>query len=91
MKSWKEAETLAERLKLRMAERGLAQADLVRKTGLSPSYVSMLLSGNRGDRIGMSAAQNLRRVLQVPISFFSFGESHMGNRTWKKEAVGTGS
>lgn len=70
MPRWKRYKTLPERLQLAMAEKCLSRSELAQRSGLSVSYVHMLLRGERGARIGNRAARSLRAVLGVPDSFF---------------------
>lgn len=72
MKAWEEIDSLAERIRLVMEERGLKQADLVRRTGLAPSTMSQILSGDRGAQGGIThiTVLKLKKVLGVPYSFF---------------------
>lgn len=70
MSTWRDVDSLSERLRVVLEARGLTQSDLAKKSGLSTSYVSMLIRGERGSRIGRGAAASLRRVLKVPDTFF---------------------
>jgi transcriptional regulator with XRE-family HTH domain len=71
---------LATKLKARLDELGLSQADLVDRTGLSSAYISELLNGKRGKRLARTTSIKLRRALHVPDSFFDCDISHMQNR-----------
>ena len=81
MKVWEETDSLAERVRLAMKERGLKQADLVRRTGLAPSTVSQLLSGDRGAQGGVTymTVLKLKKVLGVPYSFFDLESARKRN------------
>ncbi len=81
MKAWQETDNLAERIRLTMENRGFTQADLVRRTGLSPSLVSQLLNDERGSREGIkyNTVLKLKKVLGVPWSFFDPVGSRKGN------------
>lgn len=81
MTKWKRSESLAERLRVVIDERGLTQSELARRSGLSPSYITLLLSGKRGKRIGRYTASRLKRALRVSDAFFDTGRLHMGNDT----------
>lgn len=56
---------LAELITERMAELGLRQCDLARKSALSRQYISDLVAGNRGSRISASTQAKLARALRV--------------------------
>lgn len=71
MGTWQRGETLGDRLKLALSEKDLTQSELARRAGLSYSYVSMLVSGQRGARLGHVAAASIKRVLNVPDDFFT--------------------
>lgn len=81
MSEWKRSDTLADRLRAVIAERGMTQSELARRSGLSASYITYLLSGQRGKRIGRHAASRLKRALRVPDAFFDTSRLHMGNDT----------
>ena len=68
---------LAEKLRARLGELGYTQADLVSKTGLSSAYISELLNGKRGRRMGRDTAVKLRRALRVRDAFFDLESSHV--------------
>lgn len=71
-------ESLPERLKRRMGAMNLSQAELARRAGLSPAYISMLLSGQRGGSIRMDAAKCLADALDVSLLFFANPSSLKG-------------
>ncbi len=72
---WESLNSLGARLRVVLGERNMTQSDLARKTGLSTSYVSMLISGQRGPRISHAAAASLRKALRVPVDFFLVSEN----------------
>ena len=79
MRPWEQANNLADRLRIMLEERGYDQAEFARRSGLSRSYVSMLLGGKRGRRIGRRAAGRIKAAIRVPDSFFDLRSPHMGN------------
>lgn len=68
---WETEESLAGRLRAVLTERQMSQSELARRAGLSASYVSMLINGQRGPRISHAATLSLRKALRVPASFFA--------------------
>lgn len=70
---------LAAELRRAMRRKGLSQAELSRRSGLTPSHISMLLSGKRGEAIRIATAMSLSEALDMPISFFAPTCSHMRN------------
>lgn len=74
MRAWENVDTLSERLRLVLHTKRLTQAELARRSGLSTSYVSMLVNGQRGTRMGNQAATSIGRVLRVPRDFFQTAE-----------------
>lgn len=73
--NWESLDSLGARLRVVLGERNMTQSDLARKAGLSTSYVSMLISGQRGPRISHAAAASLRKALRVPAGFFAVSEN----------------
>ena len=73
---------LQEQLKKCMSEKGLSQADIVRLTRLSPSYVSDLVNGKRGGRISGETLAKLSAGLRKKSNFFYPNNPKM--RTQKK-------
>ncbi|WP_366914720.1 helix-turn-helix transcriptional regulator [uncultured Meiothermus sp.] len=70
-------DTLAERIRTALLERGLTQADLAREAHLSTGHVAMLLGGKRGQRgLTVRTAARLSRALHKPISYFLPAETH---------------
>lgn len=70
MRTWEQASTLSERLRVTLDARRLTQAELARRSGLSTSYISALVNGQRGTRMGNQAATAIGRALRVPRDFF---------------------
>jgi transcriptional regulator with XRE-family HTH domain len=68
---------LPERIRDRMQVIGINQSQLARRSSLSTSYISDLLSGKRGKRLSFAAMEKLRKGLRVPTSFFSTETPHM--------------
>lgn len=60
----------ADKLKKLLAERGMTQTELARRTGLSTSYVSNLVNGERGRRIGHVAYRRICQALDVGPLYF---------------------
>ena len=55
------------RLKSLMAARGLSQAELARRTGISHPRVNAICHGVRVGQITMPVAERLARALEVPV------------------------
>lgn len=85
MKRWENASTLAERLRLVMQEKGVTQAELARRTGLSTALISAMLRGNKGSAGGTThvTVLRLKKALGVPWAFFDL------DRLRKENAVST--
>lgn len=56
---------LGERVRARLAELGMSQADLARRSGLSTGYVCNIVNGQRGKRVSIETAQRLAGALRV--------------------------
>jgi transcriptional regulator with XRE-family HTH domain len=72
-----------ERLKNRIGELGLTQAEVARRAKISPGYVHLLVRGERGRRIGAEVLTRLSKALDVEPDFFCTTSPHV-----KKEVVG---
>lgn len=59
------------KLRDRMQELGLTQADLVRATGFSRQYVSDLCHNRNGQRMPYETVERLSKALRVGKKFFS--------------------
>lgn len=68
---------LGERIRSRMQELGISQADVARRSGLSTGHVSDLVNGKRGERISAPTVARLSSALRVRPSFFFRDDSHM--------------
>jgi transcriptional regulator with XRE-family HTH domain len=73
-------ELVGDRIKSRLDELHMSQAELCRQTGLSTGYVADLVNGNRGKRLSVLTASRLSKALKVPTTFFYSGDSHMRQR-----------
>ena len=62
--------TFAEALRLAMKERGIKQKDIVKSTGLSDAYVSMLVNGKIDDP-KFNSAELVIRSLGMSLDEFS--------------------
>ena len=62
--------TFAEALRLAMKERGIKQKDIVKSTGLSDAYVSMLVNGKIDDQ-KFNSAELVIRSLGMSLDEFS--------------------
>lgn len=62
---------LGEKIDKRRRELGLSQRELAARSGLSTTYISALIKGHRGSRIGAKTLQNLAKALRVSQKFFS--------------------
>lgn len=63
-------DVLSERLRARLKELGMSQAQLSRKSGLSVSYISQLSNGHRGRRTSATTVHRLARALKVRPDYF---------------------
>ena len=70
---------LGERIDNRMRELGLSQRGLAQKCGLSPQYISSLISGKRGQRLGADALHRLAKALRVSQKFLLEESTYVDN------------
>lgn len=77
---------LGERIHERLETLGMTQTDLARKAGLSTGYVSDLVNGKRGKRLGGDVALRLSKALRVkPVFLLStFAYATNGNANERK-------
>jgi len=80
------ASALGERVKARLAELGMSQADLARRSGLSTGYVCNLVNGQRGKRISVETAQKLAGALRVRPSYLFGDRSQMRSERAKVQS-----
>ena len=59
---------LAERIQLVMNERGMTQADLARKTGMTTSNIAYIVNGKTKDP-RLSSVVSIARALNVSLSY----------------------
>jgi transcriptional regulator with XRE-family HTH domain len=71
---------MGSRIKSRLDELEMTQAELCRKSGLSTGYVSDLINGNRGKRLSVVTASRLGKALKVSANFFYTEDSHMRHK-----------
>jgi transcriptional regulator with XRE-family HTH domain len=71
---------IGSKVKARLEELGMRQADLARKSGLSTGYVSDLVNGHRGRYISITNLKRLCEALEVEPSFFYPNNSNVGNK-----------
>lgn len=69
---------LSEKIRSRMAELGISQAELARRSGLTTSHISYLVRGERGQRLDRNTVTRLCKGLDVKVNFFYEEDSHMG-------------
>jgi transcriptional regulator with XRE-family HTH domain len=62
--------TFAERVNRIMDERGMSQADLARKTGMTTSNIAYLVGGKTKDP-RLSSVIALAKALDVPLSYLA--------------------
>lgn len=62
--------TFAERVNKIMDERGMSQADLARKTGMTTSNIAYLVGGKTKDP-RLSSVIALAKALDVPLSYLA--------------------
>jgi plasmid maintenance system antidote protein VapI len=56
--------------------RGMTQADLARKSGLSTGHVTQILKGDRGKALSIRTASKLGDALGVKLDFFYQEDTH---------------
>ncbi|NJK46502.1 MAG: helix-turn-helix transcriptional regulator [Pleurocapsa sp. SU_196_0] len=69
-----------EKIEQRMKELGINRSELARASELSPSYITHLLKGQRGKRMGVETARKLSKGLRVNVTFFFPDRSRMQKR-----------
>lgn len=70
---------LGERITQRLDALGMSQKDLASKANVSQGYVSDLINGRRGRRLGYDVTQRLARALKVRPIFFSAEFAYANN------------
>ncbi|GBF05881.1 XRE family transcriptional regulator [Deinococcus aerius] len=78
---------LGDQIDRRRRELGLSQRELAQKSGLSPQYISYLISGKRGQRLSVTAATGLAKALRVSKKFLQ-GESTYVDSPSEKSVTG---
>lgn len=68
---------LGQRIDHRRRELGLSQRSLAEKSGLSPQYISSLISGKRGQRLSADALHRLAKALRVSQKFLLEGSTYV--------------
>lgn len=61
---------LAERINIAMNERGMTQADIARKTGLSTAIVAQIVTGRTADP-GFTKVVKIAKALDVSLNFLA--------------------
>lgn len=63
---------LGKKVKVRMEELGMTQAELARASGLTRTYISEIVNNNRGGaRTSVKLVRSLKKGLKVEDDFFS--------------------
>ena len=70
--------TLSRKLRQALAESGINQAELSRRTSLSTGYIAMLINGERGQNVSAETLVKLAKALDKPIGYFLTSETHAG-------------
>lgn len=69
--------TITEKIKTYLKENGISQSSIAKKIGLTPSKLSLSLSGRRA--LTLQEFEGICRVLRIPPNKFAGGE-----KEWEK-------